>query len=226
LLIRVTGCDRSAIQYNFTSIKDDPMRRSRNEFAVRLAVLAIAFSFNFPTAESCAQLKGIKSSLDLGIGQSGSQAAPYKLSSRFHLMEGTTSGYLVVQVELEPGSYIYSLSQTGAINPTKIQVVPSEAFFIDGKFNPDRPAEVVENDPVFNQRVEKHKGKVQFFVPVKFNSVESVSQVQPEVILNGQICSTHGVFLPIREKRVKAEFGGFFGRTVESPAAEGATSLR
>jgi len=141
-------------------------------------------------------------------------------------MEGTTSGYLVVQVQLAAESYMYSLNQAGAINPTKIQVVPSDGFIVDGKFNPDRPAEIIENDPVFNQRVEKHKGKVQFFVPVKFASTEAASKTTPEVILNGQVCSTGGVCLPIRDKRVKAEFGGFFGRSVEAPTAPGTPTLR
>ena len=206
------------------------MRLSRITFSCRLALFAAVAAMTFTNTDCSAQLKGVDSSLNSKMadltGQMASQAKPYKVSSRFHLMEGTTSGYLVVQVELSPESYMYSLNQTGAINPTKIKVVPSDEFIIDGKFNPDRPAEIIENDPVFNQRVEKHKGKVQFFAPVKFSSVEAVDKVQPEIILNGQVCSTAGVCLPIRDKRVQAEFGGFFGRSVEAPNAPGAPSLR
>ncbi len=206
------------------------MRRSSIEFSVRLASLATAVVAAFMPVRCSAQLKDVDSPLKRSMtglaDQTSIQTKPYLVTSRFHLMEGTTSGYLVVQVELGPGSYMYSLNQTGAINPTKIQVVPSDAFIIDGKFNPDRPAEVIENDPVFNQRVEKHKGKVQFFVPVKFNSVEAAGEVQPEIVLNGQVCSTEGVCLPIRDKRIKAEFGGFFGRSVELPATAETPALR
>jgi thiol:disulfide interchange protein len=212
------------------SIKDDPMRLSRIEFSYRLALLSAAAVMIFSNADCSAQLKGVDSSLSRKMadltGQVAAQAKPYKVSSRFHLMEGTTSGYLVVQVELPPESYMYSLNQTGAINPTKIKVVPSDGFIVDGKFNPDRPAEVIENDPVFSQRVEKHKGKIQFFAPVKFSSVEAVSEAQPEIILNGQVCSAGGVCMPIRDKRVQAEFGGFFGRSVEATNAAGSASLR
>ena len=206
------------------------MRRSRIEFSVRLASLTAMVALAFMPTDSFAQLHGVESPLKRSLAglddQAAVQSKPYSISSRFHLMEGTTSGYLVVQVKLGTGSYMYSLSQAGAINPTKIEVVPSEAFFIDGKFSPDRPAEVIENDPVFNQRVEKHKGKVQFFVPVKFNSVEAISEAQPEIVLNGQVCSTEGVCLPIRDKRVTAEFGGFFGRSVEVPATADTPALR
>ena len=172
------------------------MRRSRIEFSCLPALFVAVAAMTLFTAECSAQLKGVDSSLGIRMaeltGQVSAQKKPYTVSSRFHLMEGTTSGYLVVQVDLAPESYMYSLNQAGAIDPTKIQVVPSEGFMIDGKFSPDRPAEVIENDPVFNQRVEKHKGKVQFFAPVKFTSAEAVGQVQPEIILNSQVCSTGG----------------------------------
>lgn len=150
----------------------------------------------------------------------------YKISSRFHLQEGTTSGYLVVQVELQKGNYIYSLSQDGAVPPTTIRVVPSADFIVDGRFNPDRPAEVVENDPVFNQRLEKHRDKVQFFVPVKIRPTAELAEIKPEVMVNGQVCSEGGVCMPIRSRRVQAEFGGYFGRTVENVDSSGSTLAR
>lgn len=206
------------------------MRSSRIEFSVQLASFVAIVALTFTPTQSFAQLKGVSAPLQRSIAtlsdQVEEQAKPYVLSSRFHLMEGTTSGYLVVQVELGPGNHLYSLNQAGAISPTKIEVVPNDAFYVDGKFNPDRPAEVVENDPVFNQRVEKHKGKVQFFVPVKFNSTDAINNAQPEVVLNGQVCSQDGVCMAIRDKKVTAEFGGFFGRTVEAPGKADKPTLR
>ena len=143
--------------------------------------------------------------------------APYRLSGRFHLQRATNSGYLVLECELPKGSYIYSLTQKGAVKPTVIKISPSNAFATSGKFIPDRQPKIVEEDPVFQQRLEKHTGKVQFFIPMQLQSNANPETLQPELIFDGQVCSSKGVCMPIRNKMVKAKFAGYFERTAENP---------
>ncbi len=143
--------------------------------------------------------------------------APYRLSGRFHLQKATNTGYLVLECELPKGSYIYSLTQKGAVKPTVIKVSPSNAFATSGKFIPDRQPKIVEEDPVFEQRLEKHTGKVQFFVPMQLQSNIDPLTLQPELTFDGQVCSSNGVCMPIRNKTVKAKFAGYFQRTAENP---------
>ncbi len=141
--------------------------------------------------------------------------SPYKLSARFHLQQGSHEGYLVLQFDLPNGSYVHSLTQSGDLQPSKIRVTPSNQFSTKGKFYPDRPPEVIEKDPVFQQRVEKHKDTVQFFVPIKVRADVDLKKLVPELVFNGQVCSSDGVCIPLRNKSVKARFAGYFERTSE-----------
>lgn len=141
--------------------------------------------------------------------------APYRLTGRFHLQKSTNKGYLVLQCELPKDSYVYSLTQKGQVRPSVIKVTPSDAFLTSGKFIPDRQPIVIENDPVFEQRIEKHTGKVQFFIPLQIQSGFDQESLQPELIFDGQVCSDKGVCMPIRNKSVKAKFAGYFERTAE-----------
>ncbi len=141
--------------------------------------------------------------------------APYQLTGRYHLQQDSNEGYLILQFDLPKGSYIYSLTQSGELVPSKISVTPSKDFVIGGKFMPDSQPKVIEKDPVFNQRVEKHVGKVQFFVPIKIREGVDLSELRPELVFNGQVCSSKGICIPIRKKKILAEFGGYFQRTAE-----------
>ena len=94
-------------------------------------------------------------------------SAPYKISSRFHVQKGTQTGYLIVKVELPKGSYIHSTTQKAPLRPSKIAVAESKQFRINGKFAPDQLPTVIEKDPVFEQRLEKHMDVVQFFAIVQ-----------------------------------------------------------
>ena len=150
----------------------------------------------------------------------------YKISARFHLQEGTNKGYLVLQFDLAKGSYIYALTQAGDLPPSKIQVIPSDEFEVTGNFNPDKQPIVEENDPVFNQRVEKHKGKIQFFVPIEVAETVDLAEFQPELVFNGQVCSDMGICMPLRNKSIKANFAGFFERSVERRESSQNTNRR
>ena len=140
---------------------------------------------------------------------------PYKVSSRFHLQQGSNTGYLVVKVELAKDSYIYSLSQKSPLKPSKIHVADSPQFELKSEFNPDRPPIVIENDPVFRQRVEKHKGEIQFFASVELAPGVEVETLSAEVSFGGQVCNDEGFCMPILGAKVEGRFAGYFERTAE-----------
>lgn len=143
---------------------------------------------------------------------------PFELSSRFHLQEGTSTGYLIVKLELPQGSYIYSMAQKAPLRPSKIQVIRSGQFRIKGNFMPDRPAIVVENDPVFQQRLEKHTDVIQFFAPIEIAPDADPVALSAEMTFSGQVCNDRGFCVPIMATKTKAKFAGYFERSAEKRA--------
>ena len=153
------------------------------------------------------------------------KAKPYKFTSRVHLQKNSTRGYLIFQVELPKGSHIYSLTQKGELRPSKLTVSDSKQFRMLGQFAPDRPPEVIKNDPLFKQQVEKHKGVVQFFAPIEVASGLALDKLAPEITFDGQVCTTKdNLCMPIFGEKVKGKFAGYFERTARKPANGKATT--
>ena len=152
---------------------------------------------------------------------------PYKMTSRIHLQKGTNRGYLIVQVDLLKGSHIYSLTQKGSVTPSKIKVTPNDQFRIGGKFSPDQPATVVENDPDFNHRIEKHKGKIQFFAPIEIAPGVDVTKLNVDLTFDGLVCSGNNC-RPVMGHKFKGGFAGYFERTAaqQAPAQNSGTLIR
>lgn len=146
---------------------------------------------------------------------------PYKLTSRFHLQKGAGKGYLIVKVELPKGSYIYSMAQKAPLRPSKIAVTKSSQFRLSGKFNPDRPATVIKDDPIFHQRLEKHTDVIQFFAPVEISPGVKPDTLAAEMTFTGQVCNDEGYCLPIKAVKTKARFAGFFERSAEKQTPGG-----
>ena len=140
---------------------------------------------------------------------------PYKISSRIHLQKGASTGYLIVKMELPKGSYIYSLTQKAPLRPSKIKVAGSKQFRLKAGFTPDRPAKVIEKDPVFEQRLEKHTEVVQFFAPVEIASGVIHKELIAEITFSGQVCNDQGFCVPIMNAKTKGKFAGYFQRTAE-----------
>jgi len=134
---------------------------------------------------------------------------PYQMSSRIHLNKGTQEGYLVVEVQLAAGKHIYSLTQAGNVPPTTLKMSPNQQIQLTGVFSPDQPAAVIENHPDFQQRVEKHTGKVQFFAPIKVAATADLTKLVAEVQFDGQVCSKDAC-MPIRGKKLTSKFAGYF----------------
>jgi hypothetical protein len=193
------------------TVKDDVMTFNRYIFATAGLLglwLAVHPHPTFGQSQSTDSANSAESAAQLA-------SQPYQLTGRFHIQSGTNQGYLVLQCDLPPGNYINSLTQAGDLKPSTITVTPSDQFSTAGKFYPDQPPKITEMDPVFNQRTEKHRGKIQFFVPISVSENVDLNQLHPELIFDGQVCSEENVCTPLRNKSVKANFGGYFERASE-----------
>ncbi len=132
------------------------------------------------------------------------------LAGRFHLITGTQRGVLILKAEIPEGSHIYALTQKGSPPPSKIVVTESKHFQIKGKFSADRNPKIVEFDPIFKGRLEKHYKLVQFYVPIQLTAGTDPAEIRPEIVFDGQVCSDLGVCMPIRGLKVKAVFAGYY----------------
>lgn len=196
---------------------------------MRLQSLALILTFQliFLAAGIC-EAQSVQSKLvgNQSTGQSPRQQKqlkndkPYQLTTRIHVQKGTNKGYLIVQADLKKGSYVYSLTQAGDIPPSKLSVANSKQFKMLAGFSPDRPATVVKNDPLFQQRVEKHKDKVQFFAPIEFAAGVNPEGVVAQVTFNGQVCSDEGFCMPIRDLKLSGKFAGYFQRSSSQQAKQ------
>ena len=148
-----------------------------------------------------------------GSAESGNgekQVSELTLTGRFHLITGAREGVLILKAEIPKGSCIYALTQKENPQPSRIQVKPSTSFRLKGQFQPDRKPKVIERDPVFENRIEKHLELVQFFVPIEIGQGVDPKAVTAEMIFDGLICSDAGMCMPIRAKTVQAKFAGYY----------------
>ena len=180
-------------------------------FATLCVSSTLAQSSSTTPAETATQADQKFARPNFGKPAAPATQQPWKFEGRLHLQEGSTEGYIVLQIDLAPGHYIYSVSPEGSPAPTKIEVVPSASVQVAQGFSPDQPPTVIENDPVFQRRIEKHTNRVQFFVPCRLDpNADYKLTGLPVIEFNGQVCSKDGVCLPIRNKQIPVEFAGYF----------------
>ncbi len=205
-----------------------------------LALLALGVVFLVSTDRTVAQVqapadKGMargsatSSSAQQGAMQGGMKGAmdakemlPYKPSVRVHLEKGANKGYLVLQVDLAKGHHLYSLNPKGSPAPTQIVVSPSKDINVLGAFAADKKPLVIEKDPIFQRRIEKHKGVVQFFAPIEVRPGMDLSKLSAEVTLTGQVCSDTAC-RQVKAEKVAGKFASFFELPKE-PASKAAAS--
>lgn len=183
-----------------------------------LALFSLAITANQASAQimdSPAEIAQRKMSQQLAKAK----PQPYQISSRIHLNQGTQAGYLVVEVQLGQGKHIYSLTQGGAVPPTILKVLPNSQIQLTGDFSPDKPATVIEKDPDFQQRLEKHTGKVQFFAPINVAQTADLAKLTAEIQFDGQVCSKDAC-VPIRAKKITSKFAGYFENTPAASVAK------
>jgi len=132
------------------------------------------------------------------------ESGQLELTGSFHLEQDARTGYLVLQADIPEGSYIYSLTQEGS-----------------GSFKPDNEPVVVEQDPVFKNRTEKHKQDVRFFIPLQLAEGADPAELAIQMRFNGQLCSeAEGTCMPVQDKVINAEFGGYYQRVAEQTSGD------
>ncbi len=137
---------------------------------------------------------------------------PIELKAWIVSEPGKRSGYLVVAAKLSTESYLYALTQEG-VSATKIEVATHDGFEINGAFRPTKPPILVEKDPVFGERQEKHFGEIEFFLPIKIAPGQTPEDLKIDVRLNGQVCTGDSSCIPIRDRVIQARFGDYLLRT-------------
>lgn len=133
-----------------------------------------------------------------------------KITARYHIESGTEKGFLIVKLRVPQDSYIYSLTQSSPLLPSKLKVVGTEQFTVGKNFTPGKKPKVIERDPVFETRVEKHFGSVQFYVPIKVAQGANLEMLKPEVQYFGQVCSKQGFCKQINGLKAGAKFAGYY----------------
>ena len=133
------------------------------------------------------------------------EQAPYEVTAKLVAQEGNALGHLIVQVELAPDNYLYSLTQPGDL-ATKVEISLGGDGKIAGVLRPVTPPKVLENDPFLGGRSEKHYGTVHFILPIQKISQRPFEQWQLAIRINGQVCSEQGTCQLIRNEIVKVGF--------------------
>jgi len=90
-----------------------------------------------------------------------------------------------------------------------LAVLPSNDLRVISKFASEKAPTVIEKDPVFERRIEKHSGQVKFFAPIEVRPGVDLNQLSQEVQFSGQVCSEGGC-QPIRNFKANARFAGYF----------------
>jgi DsbC/DsbD-like thiol-disulfide interchange protein len=144
---------------------------------------------------------------------------PLKLSARFELEKGKTTGRVVLECEIPEGSHIYSVDQTSPPGPTKIKIGGSDSFKTNGPFVADRKPEIIEHDPIFEARIEQFADKVAFFAPIEVTPSADLKKLTIHLTVTCQVCSDSGCIL-VRNKKVDASFAGYFDPAEEEAQNE------
>ena len=133
-----------------------------------------------------------------------------KITGTYKIEKGTRHGWVIVSVEVPAGCHIYALTQKGSPPPTKLKIADSEDFVLLDKFTADKAPKVIEHDPVFEQRVEKHDaGKVNFMAPIRINDGVDLADLPIDLKFHGQVCSESGC-KPLFNKPVETSFAGYY----------------
>ena len=132
-----------------------------------------------------------------------------KIQGTYQIEKDQRQGWLILNIQIPKGYHIYALTQVGNPPPTKIQLAKSQDFELLDKFKADKKPKVIENDPIFEQRIEKHEGKIALLAPIKVAKTADLKDVVFDLHITGQLCSDTGC-RPFNNKKIEVEFAGFY----------------
>jgi len=143
------------------------------------------------------------------------QDAEIQLVGSYKIEKGQRHGWLILNADIPKGHHIYALTQKDVPPPTKIKVAKSADFSVAGSFRANKKPNVIEKDPVFETRIEKHSGKVMFVAPIRINEGVELEKLSVDMKFHGQLCSDEEC-LPLFNKPISVSFGGYY----EKPEAK------
>lgn len=167
-----------------------------------VCLLSIPFSV---VSSGVAQDQAALSNLGIQSPAGLVEQTPYQIAAKLVAQEGGAIGHVIIQVDLAPASYLYSLTQPGDL-ATKVEISLGGDGKIAGVLRPVTPPKVLENDPFLGGRSEKHYNTVQFILPIEKISQRPFEQWQVAIRVNGQVCSEQGSCQLIRNEIVKVAF--------------------
>ena len=95
------------------------------------------------------------------------------------------------------------------------------ATLLEG-FRSDKKPHVVENDPVFDQRVETYnEGKIKLLAPIEIANGTDLEKLLVDLKFHGQVCSDSGC-KPLFNKPIEVKFGGFYDPPKPDPSKDDA----
>lgn len=156
----------------------------------------------------------------VGLTDNDSGEPKLKVTARFHLEEGTHRGFLIIRAQIPKDNYIYGVHQKKGSPSSKFVLAKTDQIRITAKFKPDKAPKVIANDPIFNARIEKHFGEVQFYAPIVIQPSANPAAIHPKIRFNGQMCSDAGFCVPIRDRIIPVEFAGYFRRDANRKPTE------
>lgn len=159
-----------------------------------LAILALGLGGN----AVCGQDSGLNEPI-------WTQEEPYRIAAKYFCETDSAVGYLIIQVELAEGRYLYSLTQPGKL-ATTIEVSFGGNAKSAGVLRPLTPPETKENDEFLQGRSEKHFGAVQFVLPIRPSSDVPPQKWKVAVRVNGQVCSETGTCQLIQDHVTSARY--------------------
>lgn len=131
------------------------------------------------------------------LGGSTAQDKPVRVSAVLTGSLQSRQAELRITVTLEPDWYIYSLTQQpGPATPSRITLEPSDAYHLEGPFQPDTPA-VRKQDPTFdNAWIEMHLGTITWRAPVRWADGVDPKEVVVRGRLRAQACTSTRCLAP------------------------------
>lgn len=136
---------------------------------------------------------------NLGGGSAVASGEPVAISAVFTVDQGARSGKLAVTADVQPGWYIYSITQkAGGPTKTTVQLGDVPGVKLAGEFQPDA-APHSKKEPLFaGLTVESHEQRVVWTAPLEFAPGVDFAKLQLSGAVRYQACDANTCLPPKR----------------------------